>query len=59
MSYMKDIALDQSETIQPLCRTPKHERREAAGNRISEIMRLVRSGKTMAEALEIVDRPKQ
>lgn len=55
MSYMKDIALEQTAPAQPIRRSPRQERRNANSNRISEIMRLVRAGKTMAQALEIVD----
>lgn len=56
MSYMKDIALDQIERPEPIRRTPRQQRREDSGNRISEIMRLVRAGRSMAEALDIVDK---
>lgn len=59
MSYMKNIALDQTEPTAPIHRTPKQQRRVDSGNRISEIMRLVRAGKTMAEALAIVDEAHQ
>ena len=55
MSYMKDIALDERGSTTPIYRTPRQQRREDNGARISAIMRLVRAGKTMAEAVELVD----
>jgi hypothetical protein len=55
MGFFNELTLDQTEPTTPIRRTAKQQRREDNSNRLSEIMRLVRAGKTMAEALKIVD----
>jgi len=57
MSWMKHHLMNAIEAGEPIhIATPKQARRTANSDRISEIMKLVRAGKTMSEALEIVDK---